>query len=72
MATPDRFELEQSVMECWRTADDLQLIAVSATAADHDVDKLANVLLGLAELHTLRVQRLWDIFEQLVEQGNLA
>jgi hypothetical protein len=58
-----RFELEEAIMACWHTSDDLELIA---RGAEHGDDSLLNALIGLKELHDKRAQRVLDIFEQLV------
>jgi hypothetical protein len=58
-----RFELEEAITACWNTSDDLELIARSAEGGD---DALLNALIGVKELHDRRLQRVLDIFEQLV------
>ena len=55
-------------MACWNTADDIELIA---SGAERGEDALLNALIGLKELHDRRVQRVFDIFEQLVKTRQL-
>ena len=64
----DRFTLEAAIMACWNTADDIELIA---SGAERGEDALLNALIGLKELHDRRVQRVFDIFEQLVKTRQL-
>lgn len=63
----DRFDLEQAIMTCWNTADDLDILAESVLEDGLDEDAVSNALLGLKQLHHLRMARLWNIFEYLVE-----
>lgn len=65
----DRFDLEESIMECWNILDDIQIVT------EHFVDSpkwegmdpklcdaLMNKYLGIKELYDIRFQRLWDTF----------
>jgi hypothetical protein len=65
----DRFDLEQAIMTCWNTADDLDILAESVLEDGLDEDAVSNALLGLQQLHHLRMSRLWNIFEYLIETG---
>ena len=68
MDSPTRFDLEEAIMACYHTADDLELIASGAEKAE---DALLNALIGVKELHERRLQRVLDIFEQLVKTRQL-
>lgn len=68
----DRFDLEQAIMTCWNTADDLDMLAESVLEAGLDEDELANALTGLKQLHHLRMSRLFRIFERLLETRQFA
>lgn len=81
MSTPDtrydRFDLEEAVMATWSTQEDIQLFVDaltntinSADIADKDRKDLldaAETLSGLAALHDLRSQKLFRVFEQMIE-----
>ena len=69
----DRFELEQRIMETWQTADDIKLIfeMYSDRPERMSEDELMNLLIGLNHLHTLRSQKLFDVFETLVGDGTI-
>ena len=81
MSTPDtkydRFDLEEAVMATWSTQEDIQLFVDaltntinSADIADKDRKDLldaAETLSGLAALHDLRSQKLFHVFEQMIE-----
>lgn len=83
MSTPDtkydRFDLEEAVMATWSTQADIQLFVDALTnainSADIDIaDKdrkdlldAVETLSGLATLHDLRSQKLFRVFEQMIE-----
>lgn len=72
MAQPDRFDLEQALMDCWHTATDIKLVADSALDNETaTLDSVSNALIGLAELHNLRMAKAWDVFEALVARNEL-
>ena len=68
----DRFELEDAIMACWHTSDDLKLVAQQILDGADDTDSLANALIGIQELHNLRCQRVFDIFEALITTGAIT
>jgi len=64
----DRFNLEAEIMSVWTTKDDLQSIT-SRMMDDPDPmseDDIANVLIGLSELHDIRCKKLFNVFEDMV------
>ena len=76
----DRFDLEEAVMATWSTQEDIQLFVDALTntinsadiadIADKDRKDLldaAETLSGLAALHDLRSQKLFRVFEQMIE-----
>jgi hypothetical protein len=67
----DRFDLEAAIMAAWGTSDDLELAAEDILESDagYDVDKVVNTLVGLKELHDMRLRKLWGIFEALITAG---
>jgi len=67
MAT-NRFDLEEALMACWSTADDINLIASNADELDDD---LLNALNSVKILHERRLQRVFDLFETLIADRKL-
>jgi hypothetical protein len=64
----DRFNLEAEIMSVWNTKDDLNAIT-SRMMDDPDPmteDEIANVLIGLSELHDIRCKKLFNVFESMV------
>jgi len=68
---PDRFTLEEMIMACWHTADDLELAAAAFLDGTEDIDALHTTLAGIASMHKLRCQKLWDVFETLIHDGDI-
>ena len=66
----DRFNLEAEIMKVWNTKDDLQSIT-SRMMDDPDPmseDDIANVLIGLTELHDIRCKKLFNVFETMIKE----
>ena len=64
----DRFNLEAEIMSVWQTKDELESIT-SRMMDDPDPmteDDIANVLIGLSELHDIRCKKLFNVFEDMV------
>ena len=67
----DRFNLETEIMSVWNTKDDLESIT-SRMMDDPDPmseDDIANVLIGLSELHDIRCKKLFNVFESMVKNN---
>ena len=67
----DRFNLEAEIMSVWNTKDDLESIT-SRMMDDPDPmseDDIANVLIGLSELHDIRCKKLFNVFESMVKDN---
>ena len=65
----DRFNLEAEIMSVWNTKDDLNAIT-GRMMDDPDPmteDDIANVLIGLSELHDIRCKKLFNVFESMVK-----
>jgi hypothetical protein len=64
----DRFNLEAEIMSAWNTKDDL--VAITSRMMDDPdpmtEDEIANVLIGLSELHDIRCKKLFNVFESMV------
>ena len=73
MTDVDRFALEEALMACENIADDLRVLIVDIMdgEAGDDPDKIVNILQGVAELHKIRCRQTYEIFEQLIRNGNI-
>ena len=65
------FDLEAEIMSVWNTKDDLESIT-SRMMDDPDgpltEDEIANVLIGLTELHDIRCKKLFNVFESMIKE----
>lgn len=68
--TYDRFDLEQGIMDCWKVTDDISLLYDNLDNMDDD--RRMNYMLGLMEMYTLKFDKLWVIFEQLVQDKKIT
>ena len=66
----DRFNLEEEIQNVWQTKDDLNAVAerLFEDTVFMTEDQIANVLIGLSELHETRMKKLWRVFETMVKE----
>ena len=69
---PDRFDLEQHIMDCWNVVEDIKLISQVTDRREMSEDELANALLGLETLYQLKFERLFDTFSNLVSERKIG
>lgn len=67
----DRFDLEEAIMACWSTKEDIKLISESVLEKKLSEDEVLNALIGLEAIHDMRTQKLFDIFEELIKNRQL-
>jgi hypothetical protein len=68
-----RFDLEQQILDCWGICDDLNTIFEYFYEQQEpvDVDKLANILLGLKELYHIKFEQTFNTFEKLIHNREI-
>jgi len=66
-----RFDLEQAIMACWNTGEDINLVSSKALEGKMTEDELSNALIGIEQLHDMRCEKVFDIFEELIRIGEL-
>jgi hypothetical protein len=66
-----RFDLEEQIMAAWTVVEDLKLLTESVIEHDMSKDRIANALVGLAEMQQLKFNKLFDTFETLIREGKL-
>jgi hypothetical protein len=64
----DRLEMETQIMSCWNVTSDLKDLTEGVLEYDMSPDQIANALMGMQELYEIRFDKLFRIFEQLVNQ----
>jgi hypothetical protein len=67
----DRFDFEQQIQQCWNTKEDIDLLYQEVLEGESDFEKIANTLLGISALHDLRCKKLFENFENLIQDGSL-
>ena len=72
LKSPDRYDLEQSILSVWGLEDDLDALYAYLYDTNADADTVANALLGAKVLHTARCTKLWDIFTKLIQTKQFA
>jgi len=58
-----RFELEQSILNCWNITDELNLLyesIIDNNRGEMTPDKIANILLGMKELYNLKFEKCFE------------
>ena len=70
-----RFDFEQQLMECWNVVKDIETIYEFVGDSDPDApdyhDRTMNMLIGTAQLHEVKFQKLFSMFEDLIHKGDL-
>ena len=72
MKMNNRFDLETEIMSVWHTANDLDTMLyklIDAPGAPPSEDTIANMLVGLKEIHEARCEKLMEVFENVLEDG---
>ena len=62
------FDLEQEIMNAWRVVDDIDLLYENVIETDMSTDDIANVLLGLKGVYSMRFQKLFDVCEEVCKE----
>ena len=63
----DRFDLEQAIMEQTGIADDLDTLCSHILDNGIDVDKIVNILTGIAAMHRIKNDALFDVYCQVFD-----
>jgi hypothetical protein len=67
-----RFDLEAAIMKCWTTADDLDMLAEHVLEEEPSTDTIVNTLLGIQNMHEIRMTKIWNIFSALIAEGQFT
>lgn len=68
----DRFNLEQAIMACWNTSEDIKVLSANILDGEEMTDDdLSNTLIGIECIHNLRMRRLFSIFETMIKNGKM-
>jgi hypothetical protein len=70
MKMNNRFDLETEIMSVWHTANDLDTMLyklIDAPGGPPSEDTIANMLIGLKEIHEARCEKLMEVFENMLK-----
>lgn len=70
----NRFELEDAMSNLHQIGEDIETIiyAIGDSPIKHTEDQLLNMLIGIKQLHDTRYQKMWNTFEQLIQNGTIS
>ncbi len=70
----NRFELEDAMSNLYQTGEEIDTIiyAIGDCPIKHTEDQILNMLIGIKQLHDTRYQKMWDVFEQLIQNGIIS
>ena len=70
----NRFELEDAMSDLNQIGQDIETIiyAIGDSPIKHTEDELLNMLIGIKQLHDTRYQKMWNTFEQLIQNGTIS
>jgi len=69
----DRLKLEEDLMSVGAIEDELEtlLYKVGDSPVEPTLDDQMNVIIGIIYLHKVRYERLYNTFNEMVEQGKI-
>ena len=67
----NRFDLDEAIGRMDQFPNDLETImyAIGDSPIRHTEDEILNMLIGVKQLYETRYQKMWNIFESLVQSG---
>ena len=70
----NRFDLEDAMSQLYGVGDDIDIVLHSYMDAKirPTEDQMANMLIGIKELHNARYQKMWQIFEELIQNNTIT
>ena len=70
----NRFDLEDAMSNLHQIGEDIETIiyAIGDSPIKHTEDQLLNMLIGIKQLHDTRYQKMWNTFEQLIQNGTIS
>jgi hypothetical protein len=66
-----RFDLEEAILQAWQTEQDLALLLehhLDCADPAMSEDDIANAILGIKEIHAMRMCKLWAVFTKSIKK----
>lgn len=68
----NRFDLEQSILNCWHVVDDIDILYKNVCENDElSKDDIANVLLGIKTIYNMRFDETFRQFEDCIKNQEI-
>lgn len=69
----NRFKLEEAIMHVWSTSEDLETLLRQYMDAEEppSEDEMANALIGIRTLHTMKCDQLFSLFESMINNKEI-
>lgn len=68
----NRFDLEQSILNCWHIVDDIDILYKNVCENDElSKDDIANVLLGMKTIYNMRFDETFRQFEDCIKNQEI-
>lgn len=61
-------KLEEQILDCWRITDDLDTLFEAVLDTGLSPDQISNILLGIKDLYSLKFEKTFHVFEELVAE----
>ena len=72
MEQPNRFDLEQQILDSWNITSELKLLAEAVGNQVLSKDQTLNLLIGLCELYNLKFEQTFSTFEKLIASKKIT
>ena len=67
----DRFDFEQQIMTCWNVVEDIKAVYELSDLRQPSEDEMSNLLLGLQAMYQIKFEKLMNMFEKMVHNGQI-
>lgn len=68
----DRFDFEQQILKCWNLIDQLDVITEGVLEYEWTPDQVSNATLGLKELASVEMDKLFRMLETGIEERKIV
>lgn len=66
-----KYALEANIRDCWNVVGDIKVLSEAYQDKNLTPDQVANILIGIEQLYTLKFENLFAQYEKMVESKNI-
>lgn len=66
-----KYALEAKIRDCWNVVGDIKVLSEAYQDKNLTPDQVANILIGIEQLYTLKFENLFAQYEKMVESKNI-